>query len=817
MGETLPRPDVLVEQVFEAPSPTLIPPNLPVVIIGTNTQIEFRQISGVYDHLVGDSFSYPNLISGGTVVLTSVEVHLNDDGGAGVFELKDADLTITSSDVAVGAFAETTHDLIRAAVTGSITDSFTITDPTGYDTDGVSGTSDLTFTSAGSMFVADGLMPGQTLVIIDGADAGRYEIASITSETVLAIKATPWTGFTVFTGAATTTFYAGANYATFVDASVDFLKALIAPQKSEVQIGALDTPRTQMLVERIQDADELWLVLEYIVGPVAGDSTISTGTFVDSTTPGTFVTDGVVAGDQLVIDTGADTGVFTIDSVDSETGLTVSPDFSAGGTSQDYHISAAPPILAGLTYDIEETDFERDGTILISYDASRIDNVGSLVQVQTTDDIETTLGPAVVENPIALATFLAALNTETTLFALAIPDNTLSSYSDALDILETEEVYSLVPLTQDPATNQIFATHVTQQSDVDSKHERITFINNDLFIQETRVNGTDASAGAIVDNTSPINDTYDDSGQDFVTAGVIAGDEITFSHVVAGSVLSETTRILSRDSATDLTLADGLSAAFIIAWNAGATLTITIKSAALDKFEQAQFIADTSSGFANRRVHNVWPDLVEVTFTDNTQVTTFQTQDELDGTDPLVTGDRTEVIKGFFQNAAIGGMVAGNDPQQPFTNLPVTGIVGLRNSNKYFTRSQLDIIATGGTYVVIQDVEDAPVFSRHQLSTNVTQIEKRELSITKDVDFIAKFFRNSLRPYIGRFNITKIYIEQLRTVGTGILKFLTANGQLISGEIVSLEQSESQPDTVLLEVDLLVPFPANFIRVTLLI
>lgn len=817
MGETIPRPDVLVEQVFEAPAPTLIPPNLPVVIIGTNTQIEFRQSGGDYDHLLGTAFSYPNLISGGTVTISTVEVHLVDDGGAGVFELLPADLTITSANVAVGAFSQTVHDLVKAATTGAITDSFTITDPTTYDADGVSGTSDLTFTSAGSTFLADGVRPGQTLFLIDGADAGRYEVASITNETDLIIKATPWTGFTAFTGSAATTFYVGANYATFTDNTIDFLKAKITPQKSEVQIGTTDTPRTRMLVERIQDDDELWLVIEYLFETGGGDSTISTGTFVDSTTPATFITDKVAVGDQLVIDTGTDTGIFNIDSIDSETALTVSPNFSAGDTGAAYHISAAPPVAAGLTYDVEETDFERSGTALITYNASRIDNVNTLVQVQTTDDITNVLGPAVLENPIALATFLASLNTETTVFALAIPDNTLASYTSALDLLETEEVYSLIPLTQDAAVHQAFAAHVTQQSDVDSKHERITFINKSLFIQATRTNETDATSGIITDNTSPVNDTYTDSGQDFVVDGVISGDEITFSHLVAGDTVSETTRVLSRDSATDLTLADGLTASFITAWNGGASQTITIKSAALDKFEQASFIADTSAAFANRRVHNTVPDLVEVTFTDNTKVTTFKTQDELDGTDSLATGDRTEIIAGTFLCSAIGGQVAGEDPQQPFTNLPLTGIVGLRNSNKYFTSTQLDIIATGGTYIVIQDIEDAPVFARHQLSTDVTQIEKRELSITKNVDFIAKFFRNSLRPYIGRFNITKIYMEQLRTVGTGIVKFLTSNGQLITGEIVKLEQSDSQPDTVLLDVDLLVPFPANFIRVTLLI
>jgi hypothetical protein len=96
-------------------------------------------------------------------------------------------------------------------------------------------------------------------------------------------------------------------------------------------------------------------------------------------------------------------------------------------------------------------------------------------------------------------------------------------------------------------------------------------------------------------------------------------------------------------------------------------------------------------------------------------------------------------------------------------------------------------------------------------------IEKRELSITKDVDFVAKSIRNSLRPYIGKYNITKTFIEMLRMQVCGLLKQMMENGQLVQGDLISLVQSEDQPDTVLVTIQLLVPYPCNYIRVTLLI
>ena len=408
------------------------------------------------------------------------------------------------------------------------------------------------------------------------------------------------------------------------------------------------------------------------------------------------------------------------------------------------------------------------------------------------------------------------------MFATAVAADTVLDFTLATEFLETEDVYAMIPLTQDAATHQVFAAHVTQQSDVDSKHERIVFINRQLFIQTTRLTEDPADTGAVITNeTSPTLDTFADSTVDFVTDGVIQGDviELRFDDGAGGPVTTESTRVFSRDSATALTLIDGLTSGFITSWNSAAGsgfADYNIKSAALDKFEQADFIADTSKSFANRRVHNLWPDLVEITFTDDTKETTNLTESEIAGTAPA-TGNFTEVQPAYFLASMIGGMIPGNVPEQPFTNLNITGAVGLRNSNKYFSNTQLDIIATGGTYIVVQDVVDAPVFARHQLSTDVSQLEKRELSITKAVDFTAKFFRTSLRPYIGKFNITDIYLEQLRAVADGILTKLIEDATLVDGTIVKLEQNEEKSDEVLLDVDILVQFPANFIRVTLLI
>ena len=103
------------------------------------------------------------------------------------------------------------------------------------------------------------------------------------------------------------------------------------------------------------------------------------------------------------------------------------------------------------------------------------------------------------------------------------------------------------------------------------------------------------------------------------------------------------------------------------------------------------------------------------------------------------------------------------------------------------------------------------------LTTDMTSIETRTDSITKVVDFTAKFLRKGLRNYIGRFNITTGFLDTLGTTIEGLLGFLTETGVLIGANLNNIIQDEDQRDTVLVDVTLDVPYPCNYIRLTLVI
>ncbi|MEN6550146.1 MAG: hypothetical protein ABFE07_29225 [Armatimonadia bacterium] len=779
------KPDVFIKEEFVTTSPTLVPPALPVCLVGTNRQVAYKQSAGAYA-AVQALYEYPDLPLGASVVLAGVKAYLINQYGT--FELAGGDYSAAAGGVTVEANAAITRNVVPAAGSGETTNETTIGSRA---SDGVSDVQALTFNSAGSTFLTDGVKPGMSLEITSGDDEGIYEIAAVNSETQLTVKATPWTGFTLFTGDTSLVFRVLADGSVFTDDAADFLDdGVTAGMDVVITSGA--NAGTWRVEEVVSDV-ALRLKQELIATDHTGSTGTGNRTFTD--TGRDFTTLGVKAGDKLVVEDGTDAGTYVISTVGTTTLTVTSESAFSGDATCDYRIVRVFTVAANVPYRVDYTDNAPSGTILLSYTAKRTDNVDALVTLETQDDVVAKLGPIVPANPLAFAAWLALQNTGTTVYATAVEDDEVADHTAAAEFLETREVYSIVPLSQLPEVHQIWKSNVDTMSTEANKHERIAFINRLLFVSETKATGTSGYVPAAT--------TFSADDGDFINDEVAAGMMVKILDNTGA--VTESARVLRVVSATELELvAPGLTT------ESYHTLDYRIDTYDLDKAEQADFLADYSVAFADRRVFNVWPDLVQIAYT---------LEDAGDDTFATATGEVTADLPGYFACAIVGAMKAGYAPQQPFTNVPMTGLVGLQHSNEYFSPTQLDVIATGGTYILVQDAPTAPCYCRHQLSTDVTSIEKRELSICSDVDYVAKFLRNQLRPYIGRYNITPTLLETLRSVTDGVLKFLKAEGQLMETgtKLVSLVQSESQPDTVEVTIQLDVPYPCNYIRVTLVI
>jgi hypothetical protein len=496
----------------------------------------------------------------------------------------------------------------------------------------------------------------------------------------------------------------------------------------------------------------------------------------------------------------------------------------------------SPDLIVELTGDITiKHDILRDtrgdpvsttlDPIIVAYKALRLDVTSAaanpaLLVFEDTAELDTALEPLDTDNPLGLGLFLALLNAPTvTVAGLGVdavsadaPDGTLLAYSKAMGFLESEEVYALAPLTQDPTVHQAFQTHANAMSDPDAKGERIALINP---VMPDRRLDTLAGSGTDGDTTGVANefDTkvsniaalllaagVDPSGTIEVSDGVyldIATDAKRYNiSNVNGTVVSIRVTFAPGENDDGYYSSDNLPTQLI-----SESFAIKVRGAELvtstgdpDYAKIAETYAALATSYGDRRVTMTAPNQAGVS---------------ISGLEQLV--------KGYYMNCGIAGMIGQQPPQQGFTNFPMTGYTRVVGSNDSFSDTQMNVGAGGGTYWIVQDVANGPLTSRHQLTTDTSSIEKRELSITRVVDYTAKFMRAGLRNFIGKFNITQGFLDTLSTVVQGQLTFLSEAGVLIGGDLNNIVQDTTAPDTVLIDVTLDVPYPCNYIRLTLVV
>lgn len=450
----------------------------------------------------------------------------------------------------------------------------------------------------------------------------------------------------------------------------------------------------------------------------------------------------------------------------------------------------------------------------------------ALISLNDTSTLSTVLNPISSKNPLGLGMYFMMINApglECTGLGVdeisaAEPFGTPLAYSKVEGFIQSEELYGIAPLTHSEVVAQIFMNHCVFMSQPENKGERIVFINPamptraiDGIVVSGTAGNTTATQNEFVGDANPtatlVSKGIDPQQEipvsdDLFVQLVVAtpnGSEVRNYSVkfVNGVVWTLRTVFASDENLdgfyTEATLDEPMVNVAYTMYIRGVPLVVT-GSDIPDKNKIAETVQAKCMVYKNRRVYYTFPDKCKA-----------------------LLGGTEELLEGFYMPAAIVGMVAAQPPQQGFTNLPMAGFSGVVGSNDYFTNKQLNVMAAGGCYIIVQDAPGGPLTSRHQLSTNMTSIETRELSITKDVDYVAKFLRTGLRSFIGTFNITQPFLDTLSTVIHGMNQFLEENGILISADLNNLIQSKEQPDTVLVDETLDVPYPCNYIRLTLAI
>ena len=458
------------------------------------------------------------------------------------------------------------------------------------------------------------------------------------------------------------------------------------------------------------------------------------------------------------------------------------------------------------------------GTVRVDYRADRTDlSVNGLMALASDAEIEDRLGMIHPDNPLAFAAAMVArsgsLDGATVFYALATSGDNIDAYGDAMQYLVSEDVYYVVPCSQESSVRDLFTNHVTSQSRPENKHERRVFLSSPLPTIDPvlpEVPGT-APLGSVVSTGSgpyvvdALQFTSADTSLDWnlVHPGnvlkILEGDQTTSRTVVER-------RIRTVDVATRrLTFYEALPTQFADPDLNSSTpppqLWFKIDTYPRSRQEQAEAWRDEAASIGNQRVCMVRPHEGNVVYTDRTTA---------------VPRDLEIVAPGWAICAALAGYLATVAPGQPITNQPVSAVTRLFYSNTYFTPDQLNTIAEGGNLVLTQNTRGARPTIRHQLTTDMTSIELRELSINIAVDYTAKYMRAANRPYIGKRNITAELLAQLRGINEGIMRALIEGRVLApTSRLTSLLQSSVNPDEIEIEVDVKVNYPCNRISIKL--
>jgi len=457
------------------------------------------------------------------------------------------------------------------------------------------------------------------------------------------------------------------------------------------------------------------------------------------------------------------------------------PEFTITGEDTAVTVSAteATVTIGAVSRDVDDVSKTIVHAVVnCGYQALRRD-VDTLQTADNLDLIEELLGAAVPENPLAFGAMVALANTNGTIYFIGVDSDDLAGYTAAKDLLENaEDVYSVVPLTRDEGVLAMFKVHAETSSLPSVGKWRIAFGNSELPTVIEDITGTCKVQENQAEDLVVI---YSD-GSTFIADAVNEGDTLLLT-IDNGSVTEHTiSAIVSEDM---LLVSDPITG--VTADTVDYDFTVSQQA---DRTAQAAAISRTSESYGSPRFYHVWPDICVI-----------------DGKEQ----------PGYYLCCAIAGMVSGLPSQQGLTRISIAGISAVKNSSDYFNTTQLDKIADGGTMILMQLSSTSPPYIRHQLSTDMSVYEFRELSFVKNFDFVSYICKDVLDGFIGRYNVTMSTLGALETVLSAVLESLKLSSvarigsPVIDYKINSVTQLEDQKDRVEIYVDVEFPYALNMV------
>ena len=431
------------------------------------------------------------------------------------------------------------------------------------------------------------------------------------------------------------------------------------------------------------------------------------------------------------------------------------------------------------------------GNIIAPYEALLTVGTNSFDTISELSEVETVLGKPIPANPLAYGVYKALENSAgQPINYVSVLSDDVEGFTSALIALEqSEEAYFIVPLSTSAEVQSLYKAHVLSMSSTTHQFERVLLVSRPLSATEVKYGAKTTGGywqGNIAVNGAGAFKLLTIPDADFLTDGLRAGDSvrINFSVDQYGVENYDTYVLASVTDNQNAVLVSGPAAAY-------ATNRIDIVRN-LTRTEQAESLAATSGAFDNRRVYSVWPD--------------------------LLVDDAGREVPGHFLACSIAGLKSSVAPHQGITNYSLNGWSSVARSYRYFTPTQLNVAAAGGTFIVTQDATGGEVYIRHQISSDPTDANTAQLSITTNLDSITKFIRGDLKNFIGKYNSGENFERIAHAIIAQKISYLqtqtstvTAGPQVTSFDVASLvvKQDPLIRTTVNAKASIGLPYPVD--------
>lgn len=420
------------------------------------------------------------------------------------------------------------------------------------------------------------------------------------------------------------------------------------------------------------------------------------------------------------------------------------------------------------------------GNVEISYNVFSTQYANEIIEIDSSDKIKSIEMPTPY-NPLLLAASIALQNCNGKAFYIVpIPSYDDAGYGSALETIKQSRLrfYNIAILTQSPgAINQAIA-HVNERSEPKRGDWRRVWINRE-FLESPKLicSGTGSKN---VSNSY----RFDVSGINLIEAGVQSQDKLFITY--QNKEYQYTIAVVE---------ANYVIVTSSIANEISGTVPFEIKRF-YTKEQQAEYWEQLAASYSNHRVNLVEPDLCEILF-----------------------DSQSFIVKGYYLAVAKAALSSGILPSWPLAYRGLSGFYRLIHSNDYFDADLIDHMAERGVDIIVQEIEGVPPFSRLARTTDTSNLTKAIQSIISAADYTAYYFLDSLKPYVGKYNINKDLLTLVKAVCGICLTTLIARGlsdySIISPEsrVVDVKQDPEMPTHLIVELDIQPYWPCEKIKV----